>query len=69
MFFYGALKLVFIELRADVADSTSRITAVEIELGRVVAAKQSHHRVIIARLDRMEGRIGRLERHAGMLPA
>jgi hypothetical protein len=46
----------------DVADLKLRMTAVEILLGAMAATEQSHYASLATRLDRHDGRLGRIER-------
>ena len=57
------------ELRADVADIKHRLTALELQVAQQVSTEASHYASLAIRLDRIEGRLGRLERQADILPA
>ncbi len=57
------------ELRADVTDIKHRLTALEIQVGQQVSTEASHYASVAIRLDRIENRLERLERHADIIPA
>ena len=57
------------ELRADVVDIKHRLTALAIQVGQQVSTEVSHYASVAIRLDRIETRLGRLERQADIVPA
>jgi hypothetical protein len=56
-------------LLQDMADLKLRVTAVEIQLGAVAAAEQSHYASVVTRLDRHDVRLDRIERRLGLIEA
>ena len=57
------------ELRADVVDIKHRLTALGTQVGQQVSTEASHYASVAIRLDRIETRLGRLERQADIIPA
>ena len=56
-------------LASDMRDVKHRLTALEIQVGQLASTEASHYASTALRLDRIESRIDRLERHADILPA
>ena len=57
------------ELCADVVDIKHRLIALGIQVGQQVSTEASHYASAAIRLDRIETRLGRLERQADIIPA
>ena len=53
----------------DMQDMKHRMTAIEIQVSQVSSTAASHYASLALRLDRLEGRLERLERHADIIPA
>ena len=53
----------------DIGDLKQRMTTLEIQVGNLVATEQNHYASLASRLDRMDGRLERLERHADLIQA
>ena len=56
-------------LASDMRDVKQRLTAVEIQVGQLASTEASHYASTALRLDRIEARLDRLDRHADILPA
>lgn len=55
-------------LREDAADVKHRLTTLEIQMSNLAATEASHYAQTALRLDRIEHRLERLERHADIVP-
>jgi hypothetical protein len=55
------------DLRTDMVDLKHRMTAVEIQVGSAAATEQSHYASIAIRLDRLDGRMERIERRLDLV--
>ena len=56
-------------LREDMGDVKRRLTLLEIQVGQLAATEASHYAHTALRLDRIESRLERLERHADIIAA
>jgi hypothetical protein len=56
-------------LREDIFDLKHRVTAVEIAVAGLAASQLSHYASLPARLDRVEQRLGRVERRLDIVAA
>lgn len=56
-------------LREDVADLKQRFTTLEVQVSHLATTEASHYAQTATRLDRIEHRLERLERHADNIPA
>ncbi len=55
-------------LSADMRDVKHQLTTLEIQVGQLAATEASHYAGTALRLDRIEERLERLERHADIVP-
>ena len=69
LIFLRRLSASMAELRADVTDIKHRVTALDIQVGQQASTEQSHYASVAIRLDRLDTRLDRLERHANIVPA
>ncbi len=53
----------------EIQDLKLRMTTVEIQVSQQVSTESSHYVSLATRLDRIEGRLDRLERQADIVPA
>jgi len=53
----------------EVSELKQRVTTLEIQFGAFVAAEQGHYASVVARLDRHDVRLDRIERRLGLIEA
>jgi tetrahydromethanopterin S-methyltransferase subunit G len=67
--FLRAMRSDINEMQADIREVKQRLTSLEIQIGGLVAAEQTHFGHAIQRFDRHEVRLDRIERRLDIVPA